>query len=48
VITVNHTQNAREMAQAGRDIEKNVLAHALQLVCNEKVFVFKNKTIVFA
>jgi formyltetrahydrofolate deformylase len=48
VITVNHTQNAREMAQAGRDIEKNVLAHALRLVCNEKVFVFKNKTIVFA
>lgn len=48
VIPVNHTQNAREMAQSGRDIEKNVLAHALQLVCNEKVFVFKNKTIVFA
>jgi formyltetrahydrofolate deformylase len=48
VIPVNHTLDAREMANAGRDIEKNVLANALQLVCNEKVFVFKSKTIVFA
>lgn len=35
------------MAQAGRNIEKNVLAHALKLVCSERVFVFKNKTIIF-
>ena len=48
VIPVNHTLDAKEMARAGRDIEKNVLAQALELVCNEKVFVFKNKTIVFA
>ncbi len=48
VIPVNHTLDAKEMASAGRDIEKNVLAQALELVCNEKVFVFKNKTIVFA
>jgi formyltetrahydrofolate deformylase len=48
VIPVNHTLDAKEMARAGKDIERNVLAHALQLVCNEKVFVFKNKTIVFA
>lgn len=48
VIPVNHTLDAKDMARAGRDIEKNVLAQALQLVCNEKVFVFKNKTIVFA
>lgn len=48
VIPVNHSLDAKEMTRAGRDIEKNVLARAVQLVCNEKVFVFKNKTIVFA
>lgn len=47
VITVDHTHDAKEMARSGRDIEKNVLAHAVRLVCNEKVFVFKNKTIIF-
>jgi formyltetrahydrofolate deformylase len=47
VIPVDHTHDAKEMARAGRDIEKNVLAHALRLVCNEQVFVFKNKTIIF-
>ncbi len=47
VIPVDHTHDAKEMARSGRDIEKNVLAHAVRLVCNEKVFVFKNKTIIF-
>jgi len=47
VIPVDHTHDAKEMARSGRNIEKNVLTHALRLVCNEKVFVFKNKTIIF-
>jgi formyltetrahydrofolate deformylase len=47
VIAVNHTKSAKEMAQAGRDIEKNVLANSLKLVLNEQVFVFRNKTIIF-
>ena len=47
VIPVDHTHNAKEMAQSGSDVEKNVLAHALRLVSNERVFVFKNKTIIF-
>lgn len=47
VTPADHTHDAKEMARSGRDIEKNVLAHALRLVCNEKVFVFKNKTIIF-
>jgi formyltetrahydrofolate deformylase len=47
VIPVNHSHNAKDMAQAGRDVEKIVLANALQLVFNERVFVYKNKTIVF-
>lgn len=47
VIPVTHSQSAKEMAQAGRDVEKIVLANALQLVFNEQVFVYRNKTIIF-
>ena len=47
VIPVNHTQSAKEMTQAGRDVEKIVLANALRLVFNEQVFVYRNKTIIF-
>lgn len=47
VIPVNHTHSAKEMAQAGRNVEQMVLAHALKLVFNERVFVHRNKTIIF-
>jgi len=47
VIPVNHTFSADGMAQAGRDIEKNVLAAALKLVLEERVFIFRDKTIIF-
>jgi len=47
VIPIDHTQSAHEMAQAGRDVEKIVLARALQLVLNEQVFVHQNKTVIF-
>ena len=47
VIQVNHTQNAQDMAQSGRDVEKIVLAQALKLVFADKVFVSNNKTIIF-
>jgi formyltetrahydrofolate deformylase len=47
VIPVTHSQSAKEMTQAGRDVEKIVLANALDLVFNEKVFVYRNKTIIF-
>jgi len=47
VISVDHTDSAKEMARSGRDVEKNVLAHSLKLVFNEQVFVFRNKTIIF-
>jgi formyltetrahydrofolate deformylase len=47
VIPVTHSQSAKEMAQAGRDVEKIVLANALELVFNEKVFVYRNRTIIF-
>lgn len=47
VIPVDHTHSAREMAQAGRDVEKIVLAHSLKKVFDDQVFVFRNKTIIF-
>ncbi|GAB3637591.1 formyltetrahydrofolate deformylase [Hymenobacter arcticus] len=47
VIPIDHTRSARELAQAGRDVEKLVLARALQLVLDEQVFVHRNKTVIF-
>lgn len=46
VIPVDHTHSAKEMAQAGRDVERSVLANSLKLVFEERVFVYKNKTII--
>ena len=47
VIHVDHTFSADDMAKAGRDVEKSVLSRALELVLNERVFVYGNKTVVF-
>ena len=47
VIPVSHFHTATDMAQAGRDVEKIVLAKALKLVVEERVFVSGNKTIIF-
>ncbi|OIN08161.1 formyltetrahydrofolate deformylase [Oceanisphaera psychrotolerans] len=47
VTHVNHTLSAQDMAKAGRDVEKSVLSRALNLVLEEKVFVYGNKTVVF-
>jgi formyltetrahydrofolate deformylase len=35
------------MVKAGKEIESAVLAKALQLVIDDRVFVYKNKTVVF-
>ncbi|GHA16953.1 formyltetrahydrofolate deformylase [Oceanisphaera arctica] len=47
VTHVNHTFTAQDMAKAGRDVEKSVLSRALNLVLEEKVFVYGNKTVAF-
>ena len=47
LLPVDHTQTASDMAQAGRDIEKFVLAKALKLVLEERVFLHRNRTIIF-
>ncbi len=44
---VNHTYGAKQMAIAGREIEKSVLSKALALVFDDRVFVVGNKTVVF-
>jgi len=46
VIPVDHTFSAQDMAQAGRDVEKNVLSKALNKVINDHVFVYGNKTVI--
>jgi formyltetrahydrofolate deformylase len=47
VIPVNHTVTAAAMMQAGRDVEKIVLAKAVKLALEERVFLHGNRTIVF-
>lgn len=47
VIPVDHTQNAAEMAKAGKEIEKQVLAQALKLVLENRVMLSGNKTVIF-
>jgi formyltetrahydrofolate deformylase len=44
---VDHRFTARNMAAAGRDIEKMVLAKALRWVLEDRVFVSGNKTVIF-
>jgi len=47
VIPVNHRLEWKDMQRAGRDVEKIVLSRALNLVLNDRVFVYGNKTIIF-
>ncbi len=47
VVPVNHRYTWRDMQQAGRDVEKIVLSRALKMVLEDRVFVYKNKTVVF-
>jgi formyltetrahydrofolate deformylase len=47
VLPVDHSYRANEMARAGRDVEKTVLATAVRLVMEERVFLNGNRTIVF-
>ncbi len=46
VTPVNHTYSPERMAQAGSDVEKIVLARAVRLVLEERVFVHDGRAIV--
>jgi formyltetrahydrofolate deformylase len=47
IIHVNHTYTAADMVKAGKEIETAVLAKALKMVFEGRVFVYNNKTVVF-
>jgi formyltetrahydrofolate deformylase len=47
IIPVNHTFSVEDMVGAGKEIEKSVLSKAISLVIQDRVFVFKHKTVVF-
>ena len=47
VIPVDHTHTAHNLTQAGRDVEQMVLARALRLVFEDRVFLCGNRTVIF-
>ncbi len=47
VISVNHEQSWKDMQKSGRNVEKTVLSNALDLVFDDKIFVYQNKTVIF-
>lgn len=47
VLPVNHSYTADQMANAGRDVEKMVLAKAVKLLLEERIFLHNNRTVVF-
>ena len=47
VIRVNHEYSWKDMQRAGREVEKTVLNTALDLVFDDRVFVYNNKTVIF-
>ena len=47
VIPVTHAMDWVQMRNAGRDVEKVVLAKALRLALEDRLFVYANKTVVF-
>ncbi len=47
VIHVDHTYSWQDMRNAGRDVEKVVLAKALKLALEDRIFVYANKTVIF-
>jgi formyltetrahydrofolate deformylase len=47
VLPVGHTFGVEDMIQAGRDVEKSVLARAVTLVLEERVFLCGKRTVIF-
>ncbi len=48
VIPVNHRYEVEDMVQAGKDVEKIALAHALKLVFEDTIFVIKHRTVIYS
>ena len=47
VIAVDHTHGPADMSRAGREIEQAVLARALNLIFEDRVFLSGNRTVIF-
>jgi formyltetrahydrofolate deformylase len=47
VVPVDHTHTAEDLVQSGRDVEQMVLARALRLVFEDRVFLCSNRTVIF-
>jgi len=47
VINVKHDHSWKDMQRAGRDVEKITLSRALKLALEDRIFVHKNKTVIF-
>jgi len=46
IISADHSLTAADMMRAGKEIETSVLAKALRAVFDDRVFIYKNKTVV--
>lgn len=46
-IRVNHSHSVRDMLALGRDIERRVLSKAVRAYAEDRIAVYKNRTIVF-
>lgn len=47
IMQVDHTYSWRDMQKAGKNIERVVLAKAINLAIDDRIFIHKNKTIIF-
>lgn len=47
VIPVDHSHDAEDMAQAGKDVEQIVLSRALKLLLEDRIFLSGNRTVIF-
>lgn len=47
IIPINHTYTTEDMVNAGKEVEKSVLAKSLKMIFEDRVFVYDNKTVVF-
>lgn len=46
-VNVDHSYSWKDMQKSGRDVEKLVLSKALDLAINDRIFIYKNRTVIF-
>jgi len=46
IVRIDHTYSWQDMRDAGRNVEKIVLSNALNLLLEDKVFLYDNKTVI--